>query len=127
MTYGRERAYIQDFFNRHAFNFDAFPPEVVDVYATAYSAPGGMRAAFEVYRAFDQDSKDDKETFAKSGKLRNPMLFIAGQESGFLSTVAENIATEIAENGIVYNRCQQWTLRPGRESRRFCGGGVSLF
>lgn len=99
LTAGRERAYIQDFFNRHAYNFAAFPPEAIDVYAKAYAAPGGMRSALEVYRAFDQDAQDNTETFATSGKLRMPMLFVAGRQSGFLSTVAGTIADEISENG----------------------------
>ena len=56
LTAGRERAYLQDFFDRIAFNIGAFPPEVIDVYAKAYASPGGMKAGFEVYRAFDQDA-----------------------------------------------------------------------
>lgn len=99
LTAGRERAYIQDFFNRHAFNFNAFPPEVVDVYAKAYAAPGGMRAAFEVYRAFDQDAKDNAGLLERKGRLGMPVLFVVGQHSGFLSTVAEDIVAEIAERG----------------------------
>ncbi|MCO5613628.1 hypothetical protein L7F22_067906 [Adiantum nelumboides] len=98
LTAGRERIYIQDFFDRHAFNMAAFPPEVIDVYAKAYSAPGGMRAGFELYRAFDQDSKDNASIFANGGRLSVPLSFIVGQESGFLATVAGNIASEIAEN-----------------------------
>lgn len=99
LTAGRERVYIQDFFDRHAYNLAAFPSEVIDVYAKAYAAPGGMRAAFEVYRAFDQDAKDNQESFAASGKLRMPMLFVAGAQSGFLETVAKTISDEIAEHG----------------------------
>ena len=99
LTAGRERVYIQDFFNRHAYNFGAFPPEVIDVYAKAYATPGGMKAAFEVYRAFDQDARENAETFATSGKLRMPVLFVAGEKSAFLSSVAGTIVSEIAENG----------------------------
>lgn len=99
LTAGRERVYIQDFFNRHAYNIGAFPPEVIDVYAKAYAAPGGMRAGFEVYRAFDQDGRDNAETLATSGKLKMPLLFIVGEKSGFLAMVADTIVDEIAENG----------------------------
>ncbi|MCQ8240806.1 alpha/beta fold hydrolase [Rhizosaccharibacter radicis] len=99
LTAGRERVYIQDFFNRHAYNIGAFPPDVIDVYAKAYAAPGGMRAAFEVYRAFDQDGQDNAAVFANGGRLRTPTLFVVGLQSGFLSTVAKDIVDEIAENG----------------------------
>ena len=33
-------------------------PTDVDVYASAYAAPGAMRAGFELYRAFDRDAED---------------------------------------------------------------------
>jgi pimeloyl-ACP methyl ester carboxylesterase len=95
---GRERVYIQDFFDRYAFNIGAFPPEVVDVYAKAYAAPGGMRAGFEVYRAFDQDGRDNMEMFAKVGKTNVPLLFIVGQQSSFTS-IADDIVAEICQNG----------------------------
>ena len=98
LTAGRERVYLEDFFDRIAFNMGAFPPEVIDTYAKAYAAPGAMKAGFEVYRAFDQDGEDNLSLLGKGGKLRMPLLFIAGNES-FLSTIAEDILAEIAENG----------------------------
>jgi hypothetical protein len=39
----------------------AFPPDVIDAYAKAYSAPGAMKAGFEVYRAFLLESRDHQE------------------------------------------------------------------
>ena len=98
LTAGRERIYLQDFFDRIAFNLGAFPPEVIDHYAKAYAAPGAMKAGFEVYRAFDQDGEDNRALLSKRGKLRMPVLFLAGAES-FLSTIGEDIVAEIAESG----------------------------
>ena len=98
LTAGRERVYLQDFFDRIAFNLGAFAPEVIDVYAKAYAAPGAMKAGFEVYRAFDQDAEDNQALLKKQGKLRVPLLFVAGQQS-FLSTIANDIISEIAESG----------------------------
>ena len=100
LTAGRERIYLQDFFDRIAFNMAAFPPEVIDVYAKAYAAPGAMKAGFEVYRAFDQDGEDNRKLLEQHGKLQLPLLFVAGQES-FLSTIAQQILEEIADAGIV--------------------------
>ena len=45
LTAGRERVYIQDFFDRIAFNLGAFGPEVIDYYAKRYAGPGGTKAA----------------------------------------------------------------------------------
>lgn len=98
LTAGKERIYLQDFFDRIAFNIGAFPPEVIDVYAKAYAAPGAMKAGFEVYRAFDQDGDDNIALLKQQGKLRMPLLFVAGAQS-FLSSIAEEIISEIAENG----------------------------
>lgn len=98
LTAGRERVYIQDFFDRYAFNIGAFPSEVIDVYGKAYAAPGGMRSAFEVYRAFDRDGQDNIEMIAKMGKPRMPMLFVVGQQSAF-THIADDVVAEISETG----------------------------
>lgn len=98
LTAGRERVYIQDFFDRIAFNVGAFPPEVIDVYAKAYAAPGAMRAGFELYRAFDQDAYDNSELLSTDGRLRMPLLYVSGAES-FFRTIAKDVVTDIAENG----------------------------
>ena len=98
LTAGRERVYIQDFFDRIAFNLGAFGPEVIDHYTAFYSAPGGMKAGFEVYRAFDQYSEDNELWLKQSGRLRTRTLFVAGAES-FLGTMPETVLNEIAEEG----------------------------
>lgn len=98
LTAGRERVYLQDFFDRIAFNQGAFGAEVIDAYTAHYAAPGGMRAGFEVYRAFDQDAEDNAQMLGASGRLTMPLLFVAGAES-FIGTIAEVIMAEIAVNG----------------------------
>lgn len=98
LTAGRERVYIQDFFDRIAFNLGAFGPEVIDHYTASYAAPGGMKAGFEVYRAFDQDGEDNEMWLKQSGRLRTRTLFVAGAES-FLGTMPETVLKEIAEDG----------------------------
>ncbi len=98
LTAGRERVYFQDFFDKLVFNQEAFGAEVIDTYAAHYAAPGGMKAGFEVYRAFDQDAEDNAEMLAKSGRLKLPLLFVAGAES-VIGSLAEATLSEIAENG----------------------------
>jgi pimeloyl-ACP methyl ester carboxylesterase len=98
LTAGRERVYIQDFFDRIAFNLGAFGPEIIDHYTTFYAAPGGMKAGFEVYRAFDQDGEHNEMWLKQSGRLRIRTLFVAGAQS-FLGTMPETVLNEIAEDG----------------------------
>ena len=100
LTAGRERMYIQDFFDRIAFNLGAFGPEVIDHYTAHYAGPGGMKAGFEVYRAFDHDGEDNEAFLRDSGRLKMRTLFIAGAES-FLGTMPEVVLNEIAEDGSV--------------------------
>ena len=45
---------------------------------TAYSAPGAMRAGFELYRAFDQDAADNRAALQRNGKLAMPVLAVGG-------------------------------------------------
>ncbi|MBV8833898.1 MAG: alpha/beta hydrolase [Acidobacteriaceae bacterium] len=100
LTAGRERMYLQNFFDRIAFSLGAFGPEVIDTYAAYYSAPGGMKAGFEAYRAFDQDAEDNAAMLTTKGRLKMPVLFVAGTES-FLGTIGEDVLNEIAVDGSV--------------------------
>jgi pimeloyl-ACP methyl ester carboxylesterase len=72
---GRERQYLQAFF--YGRNFD---PAAIDIetYVAAYSAPGAMRAGFELYRAFDRDADDNREALRRNGKLTVPVLAVGG-------------------------------------------------
>jgi pimeloyl-ACP methyl ester carboxylesterase len=67
------------------------------MYAASYAAPGAMRAAFEVYRAFDRDADDNKVSLDQNGKLTVPVLavFAAVSNSGPL---VEEMMHEVAEN-----------------------------
>jgi pimeloyl-ACP methyl ester carboxylesterase len=100
LTAGRERMYIQDFFDRIAFNLGAFGPEVINHYTAQYAGPGGMKAGFEVYRAFDHDGEDNEAFLRDSGRLKMRTLFVAGAKS-FLGTMPEVVLNEIAEDGSV--------------------------
>jgi pimeloyl-ACP methyl ester carboxylesterase len=97
---GRERIYFEHFWN----DFAADPAHSISeadrqFYAAAYAQPGGMRAGFEVFRAFEQDA-DDFAGFSKT-KLKMPMLVLTGEKASgeFLIAqcrlVAENVKGEI--------------------------------
>jgi pimeloyl-ACP methyl ester carboxylesterase len=75
---GRERQYLQSFFNARCFDPSAISEADLDVYVSAYAAPGAMRAGFEVYRAFDQDAEDNRAALRRNGKLTMPVLAVGG-------------------------------------------------
>jgi pimeloyl-ACP methyl ester carboxylesterase len=75
---GRERLYLQAFFAARIFNPAALDASDLDHYAEAYAAPGAMRAAFELYRAFEQDAIDNQQALRANGKLTIPVLAVWG-------------------------------------------------
>jgi pimeloyl-ACP methyl ester carboxylesterase len=94
---GREREYLQYFFNARIANPGAIPPDELDVYVRAYSAPGAMRAGFELYRAFDRDVVDNRETLALHGKLSVPVLAVGGMTST-TGELMESMMREVADD-----------------------------
>jgi pimeloyl-ACP methyl ester carboxylesterase len=78
---GRERIYLEHFWNDFAADRKRSVPEVYRrLYARAYAQPGAMRAGFEYFRNFERDAED----FAKLGRtpLSMPMLVLSGEEGG---------------------------------------------
>jgi pimeloyl-ACP methyl ester carboxylesterase len=94
---GRERLYLQAFFNARVYNPSTITDTDLDVYASAYSAPGAMRAAFETYRAFDQDTTDNRATLKRNGKLTIPVL-AAGGTISTTGPLMEEMLNEVAHN-----------------------------
>ena len=73
---GKEREYISWFMKGLAYNPSAITEEDIDVFVSHVSAPGGMRAAFEHFRAFPLDAEQNKES-AKD-KITMPVLVLGG-------------------------------------------------
>jgi pimeloyl-ACP methyl ester carboxylesterase len=94
---GRERLYLQAFFNARIFNPSAISESDLDLYASAYAAPGAMRAGFELYRAFDQDAQDNRNALKRNGKLTIPVLAVGGATSTS-GPFVEEMMHEVAEN-----------------------------
>jgi pimeloyl-ACP methyl ester carboxylesterase len=94
---GRERQYIQYFSNARIFDPGAISAADLDVYVTAYSAPGAMRGAFEVYRAFGQDADDNRRLLREKGRLNIPVLALGGTIST-TGAVIEEMTKEVAED-----------------------------
>ncbi|MGF6229199.1 pimeloyl-ACP methyl ester carboxylesterase [Inquilinus ginsengisoli] len=112
---GHEYAYISDFMKKRL----AAPiaDEDLALYARAYAAPGGMRAGFELYRAFPEDERRFRE-FLKA-KLPMPVLALAGERSNGWKEL--DMAKEAADNvsGAVAPETGHWLPdeNPGFVSR----------
>jgi pimeloyl-ACP methyl ester carboxylesterase len=98
---GRERIYLDRFWNEFSADPKKFPEASRDHYARLYARPGAMHAGFEQFKAFDQDAIDDK-AFLAQGKLPMPVLAIGGEKS-FGPQMAEimRFAAAHVEQGIV--------------------------
>src|SRR6516164_6982832 len=94
---GRERQYLQQFFAARFADPSAVSTADFDAYVAAYASPGGMRAAFETYRTFEQDAADNRAALAQQGKLKMPVLFLGGELS-FSVPLGVEMMKEVAED-----------------------------
>jgi pimeloyl-ACP methyl ester carboxylesterase len=108
---GREREYLQSFFNYRIFNVGAISKADIDLFTAAYSAPGAIRAGLEVYRAFDQDINDNRESLQKNGKLSIPVLAIGGEISTS-GSIMDDMMREVADNVVAVRipRTAHWVV-----------------
>jgi len=84
---GRERIYLDRFWNELSANPKAIDEATRNHYAALYARPGGMHSAFEQFAAFTQDAVDNK-AFSAKGKLGMPVLAI-GADKSFGTTQAD--------------------------------------
>lgn len=96
LTAGREAIYLKSFYDRLCYNASAFSPTDVEHYASKFAQPGGMRAGFDVYRAFHQDAKDNRALVQKNGKCKVPSMSLNGEKS-FLAGIASEQNDEMYE------------------------------
>src|SRR6266849_2356807 len=68
---GRERIYLDRFWNEFSANPKTFGEASRRHYAELYARPGAMHSGFEQFKAFDQDAIDNK-AFLAQGMLRMP-------------------------------------------------------
>jgi pimeloyl-ACP methyl ester carboxylesterase len=109
LVHGRERIYFEHFWN----DFAANPTHSVSerdrrIYAKAYARPGGMRAGFEYFRAFEQDAKDF-DRFAQT-PLPMPMLVLTGEKASgeFLIQQGRLVAKNV--EGVVVRSSGHWLM-----------------
>jgi pimeloyl-ACP methyl ester carboxylesterase len=76
---GRERIYLDRFWNELSANPKAIDEATRRHYAKIYARPGAMHAALNQFAAFSKDAKDNLE-FAKR-KLTMPILALGAEKS----------------------------------------------
>jgi pimeloyl-ACP methyl ester carboxylesterase len=90
LVQGKEIEYLSWHYQNLAFNPAAITQAAINEYVSHYSAPGGMRAGFEYYRAFPQDAIQN-QNYSKT-KLTMPVLALGG---GYLPLFGGNITMPI--------------------------------
>jgi pimeloyl-ACP methyl ester carboxylesterase len=93
---GRERLFLEHFWQTLSPHPETFPEADRRIYAKAYAQEGAMRAAFEMFKAFDaQDAKDNRQ-FAET-KLVMPVLTVEGDKAmgGALAIQAQMVAMNV--------------------------------
>jgi pimeloyl-ACP methyl ester carboxylesterase len=93
---GRERIYLDRFYNELSANPKAIDEATRNHYATLYARPGNMHSAFEQFAAFPQDATDNK-ALAQKGKLPMPILAVGGDKSfgTMQAEVMKVVATDV--------------------------------
>jgi pimeloyl-ACP methyl ester carboxylesterase len=106
---GRERIYLDRFWNEFSANPTAFSEISRNHYAKLYAQPGAMRAGFSQFAAFDQDAMDNK-AFVARGKLTMSVLAIGGEKSfgSTMATVMQAAATDVEE--VVIPNSGHWLM-----------------
>jgi pimeloyl-ACP methyl ester carboxylesterase len=106
---GRERIYLDRFYDE----FSAHPAKVNEGirehYTALYARPHAIHDAFEQFKAFPQDAKDNRAWLA-NGKLATPVLAIGGEKSygAGLADVARAAFTNV--QGAVIPDAGHWLM-----------------
>ena len=100
---GRERIYLDRFWNELSANPKAIDEATRRHYAKIYARPGAMHAAFNQFAAFSQDAADNK-AFASKGKLTMPILALGAEKSfgNQQAAIMREVGTNV-EGGIIAN------------------------
>jgi len=98
---GRERIYLDRFWNEFSASPDRFSEAARRHYAALYALPGAMHSGFSQFAAFDQDAIDNR-AFLAHGRLKMPVLALGGEKSFGLTmaTVMRAAADDVTE-GVV--------------------------
>ena len=111
---GRERIYLDRFWNELSANPKAIDEATRRHYAKLYARPGAMHSAFNQFAAFTQDAIDNK-ALAANGKLTMPVLALGADHSfgAQMADVVRFVATNVT-GGIIADS-GHWVMEEQRE------------
>lgn len=95
---GKEREYLTSFIRSLSYNQGALRDEDIDAYIRAYSAPGALRAALEMYRTLPEDGKHNLAALESGGRLELPVI-VAGSEVTATQPYLDGMVEEISVGG----------------------------
>ncbi|MFL9585247.1 alpha/beta fold hydrolase [Stenotrophomonas sp. AB1(2024)] len=99
---GRERIYLDRFWNEFSAHPDRFDEQSRQHYAALYARPGAMRSGFAQFAAFDQDAVDNRAWLAAGNRLSMPVLALGGEKSfGATMAVVMRAAASNVTEGII--------------------------
>jgi pimeloyl-ACP methyl ester carboxylesterase len=106
---GRERTFLEHFWQTLSPHPETFSEADRRIYAKSYAQEGAMRAAFEMFKAFNTQDAADNRRFAAT-KLSMPVLTIEGDKGmgGALQIQAKLVATNV--KSIVLNDTGHWLM-----------------
>ncbi|KAL8736692.1 MAG: hypothetical protein Q9166_000058 [cf. Caloplaca sp. 2 TL-2023] len=93
---GHEKQYLKHFYDRLGQNPSAFTEADLDFYATLYSAPGAMRAGFDLYRTFEEDKVDNQRWLMEKGKVKVRAMTLSGEDT-LDALKSEDMAKQVNE------------------------------
>jgi pimeloyl-ACP methyl ester carboxylesterase len=108
---GRERILLDRFYNDLSANPAGIDEKTRQHYAILYARPKAIHDAFSgQFAAFAQDAEDNKELFAKGGKLPMPVLAIGGDHS-FGAQMQPDLASAASNvQGAVITNSGHWIM-----------------
>jgi len=112
---GRERIYLDRFWNEFSANPKNFDEASRVHYAKLYALPKAMHDGFEQFHAFDQDAIDNR-TFLAAGPLSMPVLAIGGDKSfgPEMALVAKAAFSNV--QGVVIPNAGHWLMEENPEA-----------
>src|SRR5262245_29364096 len=106
---GRERIYLDRFWNELSANPKAIDEATRRHYAALYARPRAMHDAFEQFGAFAQDAIDNKALLGR-GKLTMPILAV-GAEKSFGAAQADDLRFVAADvTGAIVPASGHWVM-----------------
>jgi len=111
---GRERIYLDRFWNDFAGDPSKIDEATRAHYAALYARPGAMRSAFAQFRSIRQDAEDNKASMAT--KLTMPVLAVGGEKSfgATEAAVMRNAAVKVTE--LVIPNSGHWLMEEQPEA-----------